>query len=120
MSTGALLRKKRADQCFACTQANGYSIDFDDWHAEVHGTLPYSRLLKRDERMREFLLSIPLPKYIFTNADQKHANTCLDLMGVADLFQVIHSKLLVCSIEYHQQYARVLSYAEAASFCQTH
>ncbi|BDA41297.1 probable suppressor of disruption of TFIIS [Coccomyxa sp. Obi] len=69
--------------------ANGYTIDFDDWHAEVHGTLPYSRLLKRDDRMREFLQSIPLPKYIFTNADQKHADTCLELMGVADLFQGI-------------------------------
>ena len=54
----------------------------------MHGTLPYSRLLKRDDQLRALLESIPLPKFIFTNADQKHAETCLDLMGVADLFQV--------------------------------
>lgn len=71
-----------------CVQTNGYAIDFDDWHAEVHGTLPYSRLLKRDDNMRKFLQSIPLPKYIFTNADRKHADTCLAIMGVADLFEV--------------------------------
>ncbi len=77
-------------------QANGYSIDFDDWHAEVHGTLPYDRLLKRDNQLRKFLESIPLPKYIFTNADQKHAETCLDIMGVADLFKVTHCCGFMC------------------------
>ena len=66
----------------------GYQIDFDDWHAAVHGTLPYHRLLKRDKGLRQLLQSIPLPKYVFTNADRKHADTCLELMGVADLFEV--------------------------------
>jgi FMN phosphatase YigB (HAD superfamily) len=69
-------------------QANGYQIDFDHWHDAVHGTLPYDRLLQRDEKMRRFLQGIPLPKFIFTNADRKHADRCLGLMGVADLFEV--------------------------------
>ena len=70
-------------------QANGYQIDFDDWHAAVHGTLPYERMLHEDKAMRELLQSIDLPKYVFTNADTKHAEICLRLLGIADLFQVI-------------------------------
>ena len=27
-------------------------IDYDDWHAHVHGVLPYDRCLARDERLR--------------------------------------------------------------------
>ena len=69
-------------------QANGYQIDFDDWHAAVHGTLPYERMLHEDKAMRELLQSIDLPKYVFTNADTKHAEICLHLLGIADLFQV--------------------------------
>ena len=69
-------------------QANGYQIDFDDWHAAVHGTLPYEQMLHEDTAMRQLLQSIDLPKYVFTNADIKHAETCLRLLGIADLFQV--------------------------------
>ena len=69
-------------------QANGYQIDFDDWHAAVHGTLPYERMLHEDKPLRKLLQSIDLPKYVFTNADCKHAETCLRLLGIADLFQV--------------------------------
>ena len=67
---------------------HGYQIDFDDWHAYVHGTLPYERLLAEDSAMRALLQSIPLPKYVFTNADRAHAERCLRLMGITDLFQV--------------------------------
>ena len=69
-------------------QANGYQIDFDHWHAAVHGTLPYERMLHEDKPLRQLLKSIDLPKYVFTNADSKHAETCLRLLGIADLFQV--------------------------------
>lgn len=71
-------------------QANGYQIDFDAWHAAVHGTLPYKRMLKKDLPLRQLLESIALPKYVFTNADTKHAEICLALLGIADLFQVDH------------------------------
>ena len=69
-------------------QANGYIIDEDEWHAFVHHRLPYRQLLARDEALREMLASIRLPKFIFTNADCKHASICLELLGIADLFEV--------------------------------
>jgi len=53
----------------------------------VHHRLPYSKLLARDEALRDMLHSIKLPKLIFTNADQKHAAICLELLGLADCFQ---------------------------------
>ena len=74
--------------CHLYVQANGYQIDFDDWHAAVHGTLPYEQMLHEDKPLRKLLQSIDLPKYVFTNADCKHAETCLCLLGIADLFQV--------------------------------
>ena len=36
-------------------QAKGYVIDYDDWHAHVHGVLPYDRCLMRDERLRAII-----------------------------------------------------------------
>lgn len=71
-------------------QANGYQIDFDHWHAAVHGTLPYEQMLQEDRPLRQLLQSIDLPKYVFTNADKKHAETCLRLLDISDLFKVIH------------------------------
>ena len=71
----------------AVLQAQGYEIDYDDWHADVHGTLPYVELLPKDVALRKMLQSIPLPKHIFTNADTRHAAICLDRMGIADCFQ---------------------------------
>jgi len=69
-------------------QANGFNIAYDHWHKLVHGSLPYERLLKKDEELRDLLSSIPMPKYVFTNADKKHAETCLRLLGIDDLFEV--------------------------------
>lgn len=40
-----------------------------------------------DPTLRALLLSIPLPKYVFTNADRAHAARCLALLGVADCFE---------------------------------
>ena len=54
----------------------------------MHHRLPYRQLLGRDEALREMLASIALPKFIFTNADRKHAAICLELLGIADLFEV--------------------------------
>ena len=41
----------------------GYKLDYDDWHAYVHGRLPYEDLLKPDPKLREMLLSIPQKKW---------------------------------------------------------
>lgn len=70
-------------------QANGYSIDYDDWHADVHGSLEYEKYLKPDPVLRKLLDSIPVTKYIFTNADIKHAERCLDLLGLRECFSGI-------------------------------
>lgn len=69
--------------------AAGTKIDYDDWHTHVHHALPYSQLLRPDPAMRALLQSVTLPKYIFTNADRKHAEICLKLMGLEDLFEGI-------------------------------
>jgi len=68
-------------------QASGYTIDFDEWHAFVHGRLPYEKYLKPHPKLRALLDSLPMEKYVFTNADRCHASKCLDLMGIKDCFQ---------------------------------
>ncbi|KAL6776209.1 hypothetical protein ACKKBG_A20270 [Auxenochlorella protothecoides x Auxenochlorella symbiontica] len=122
------------DLCFKCYMqygttmaglvAQGYKIDADHWHAEVHHSLPYEQYLRRDAKLRSMLQRIPLPKYIFTNADRKHARICLDLLGVADCFQGVvafedvqaaaaargwarHGRPVVCKPE-HQAYLLAL------------
>lgn len=42
-------------------QAQGYKIDADHWHAEVHHSLPYEQYLRRDAKLRSMLQRIPLP-----------------------------------------------------------
>ena len=34
------------------------------------------------------LQAVAVPKWVFTNADVKHAERCLDLLGIRDCFQV--------------------------------
>lgn len=67
--------------------ARGHVIDFDEWHAAVHGSLDYERYLAPDPALRALLLSVPLPLYVFTNADDTHTKRCLSILGVADCFQ---------------------------------
>jgi hypothetical protein len=74
-------------------QAEGRKIDFDHWHAEVHHELPYSELLHPDCRSREALFSMRVPRYIFTNADQIHAELCLQRLGLEGCFQVCATEL---------------------------
>lgn len=69
-------------------QATGYDIDADDWHKHVHHALPYEKYLKKDDALRRLLQQIPLPKYVFTNGDRKHAEICLRLLGITDCFKV--------------------------------
>jgi pyrimidine 5'-nucleotidase len=70
-------------------RAQGYEIDYEDWHKDVHGALPYHDLVQEDPELRRLLLSLPQPKYIFTNGDIKHARTVLSIVGIADIFQDI-------------------------------
>uniref|UniRef100_A0A0E0AN58 Uncharacterized protein n=1 Tax=Oryza glumipatula TaxID=40148 RepID=A0A0E0AN58_9ORYZ len=66
----------------------GYDFDYDDFHACVHGTLPYEKL-KPDPVLRHLLLSLPQRKIIFTNSDKAHAATVLKKLGLEDCFEGI-------------------------------
>ncbi|XP_057449206.1 uncharacterized protein C24B11.05-like [Lotus japonicus] len=72
-------------------RAIGYDIDYDDFHSSVHGRLPYKSLLKPDHVLRGILLSLPVRKIIFTNADTAHAVRALRSLGLEDCFERIIS-----------------------------
>ncbi|KAL7601657.1 hypothetical protein Lser_V15G26141 [Lactuca serriola] len=67
-------------------KALGYKFDDDEFHALVHGTLPY-HTLKPDLVLRNILLSMPQRKIIFTNADKAHAAQVLSRMCLEDCFE---------------------------------
>lgn len=69
-------------------RAIGYSFSYDDYHSFVHGRLPYEKL-KPDPVLRHLLLSIPIRKVIFTNADKVHAVKALNKLGLEDCFEGI-------------------------------
>ncbi|CAN1236492.1 Uncharacterized protein C24B11.05 [Linum grandiflorum] len=70
---------------FRNLQALGYEFDNDEFHACVHGTLPYNKL-KPDPVLRNLLLSMPQRKIIFTNGDKAHAAEALRRLGLEDCF----------------------------------
>ncbi|KAK9668721.1 hypothetical protein RND81_13G081300 [Saponaria officinalis] len=69
-------------------RAIGYDFDYDEYHSFVHGRLPYDNL-KPDPILRNILLSIPIRKVIFTNADKIHAAKALSKLGLEDCFEGI-------------------------------
>ncbi|KAK7337609.1 hypothetical protein VNO77_18192 [Canavalia gladiata] len=69
-------------------KAAGYDFDNDEFHAYVHGRLPYEKL-KPDPVLMNLLLSMPQPKIVFTNADQAHAHEVLNRLGLKDCFDCI-------------------------------
>lgn len=69
-------------------RAIGYDFDYDEYHSFVHGRLPYENL-KPDPVLRSLLLSLPIRKLIFTNADRVHAIKVLDRLGLEDCFEGI-------------------------------
>ncbi|XP_010937594.2 LOW QUALITY PROTEIN: uncharacterized protein C24B11.05 [Elaeis guineensis] len=69
-------------------RAIGYTFDYDDYHSFVHGRLPYDKL-KPDPILRHLLLSLPIRKVIFTNADKVHAAKVLSKLGLEDCFEGI-------------------------------
>ncbi|XP_068659924.1 uncharacterized protein C24B11.05-like [Aristolochia californica] len=64
----------------------GYEFDNDEFHAYVHGRLPYESL-KPDPVLRNLLLSMTQRKIIFTNADKAHAAQVLSRLGLEDCFE---------------------------------
>ncbi|KAL6987637.1 hypothetical protein U1Q18_013384 [Sarracenia purpurea var. burkii] len=69
-------------------RAIGYDFDYDEYHSFVHGRLPYENL-KPDPVLRHLLLSLPIRKVIFTNADKVHAAKVLSRLGLEDCFEGI-------------------------------
>ncbi|KAJ8754198.1 hypothetical protein K2173_002098 [Erythroxylum novogranatense] len=69
-------------------RAIGYDFDYDEYHSFVHGRLPYENL-KPDPVLRSLLLSLPVRKVIFTNADKVHALKVLSKLGLEDCFEGI-------------------------------
>nr|CAB3455071.1 unnamed protein product [Digitaria exilis] len=69
-------------------KVSGYDFDNDDFHACVHGRLPYEKL-KPDPVLRLLLLSLPQKKIIFTNSDKNHAATVLKKLGLDGCFDAI-------------------------------
>nr|AAM65114.1 unknown [Arabidopsis thaliana] len=69
-------------------RAIGYEFDYDEYHSFVHGRLPYDNI-KPDLVLRSLLLSLPLRKVIFTNADRVHAAKALKKLGLEDCFEGI-------------------------------
>lgn len=69
-------------------RAIGYDFDYDEYHSFVHGRLPYENL-KPDPVLRTLLLSLPIRKVIFTNADMIHAAKVLSKLGLEDCFEGI-------------------------------
>lgn len=59
----------------------GHALDPDHWHERVHAPLKYEELLARDDRLVEMLRRLRTPKLVFTNADRKHMDVCLRLLG---------------------------------------
>jgi putative hydrolase of the HAD superfamily len=63
-------------------------VDADDFLAYVHD-LPIQDMVQPDPALREFLQSLPLRKFIFTNADAAHAGRILNALRVQDCFDGI-------------------------------
>lgn len=69
--------------------AKGHKLDFDHYHAYVHGVLDYKNLLSAQPATRQTLADMALQKHILTNADAKHTAACLERLGLTDCFQSI-------------------------------
>lgn len=67
---------------------HGYQLDVDDWHAAVHDSLEYDRLLLEQPTTRQVLAQLNLQKHLLTNADARHAIKCLKRLGISDCFEV--------------------------------
>ena len=77
-------------------------IDHYEWHKAVHGQLGVESILQPDAGLRAMLASLPQQGrlWVFTNADETHAESCLAALGVRDLFAG------VVAFEHMQEFAK--------------
>lgn len=88
IDTLSSLLYKNYGTTMAGLRAIGHDLDYDEYHSFVHGRLPYDNL-KPDPILRSLLLSLPIRKVIFTNADGVHAAKVLNKLGLEDCFEGI-------------------------------
>jgi putative hydrolase of the HAD superfamily len=62
-----------------------YEVDSDEYLAFVHD-LPLEKYIKPDPELHKILSSLPQRRWIFTNADDKHAARVLNILGIQDCF----------------------------------
>lgn len=60
-----------------------------DWFLNHVHPLDEADELQFQPGLRDFLISIPLPKSILTNANHQHAKTVLEKLEIADLFEAV-------------------------------
>lgn len=78
-------------------RAEGYRLDFDEYHGFVHGRLPYHKL-RPDPELRRMIEALPVRKFVFTNGDRAHAATCLSRLGLDGCFaDVIHFERIMAA-----------------------
>lgn len=65
-----------------------HQVDADDYLAYVHD-LPLHEFIKPDPELRQMIQSLPLKRFIFTNADRNHALRVLQTLDLADCFEGI-------------------------------
>jgi pyrimidine 5'-nucleotidase len=63
-----------------------YQVDTEDYLAFVHD-IPLDQYLYPEPAVRSLLLSLPQPKWIFTNADEAHARRVLSVLNLSDCFR---------------------------------
>ena len=67
---------------------NHHQIDADEYLAFVHD-LPLEKFLTPDPIIRSLLANLPQQKWIFTNADEAHAQRVLTILELSDCFNGI-------------------------------
>jgi len=67
---------------------HAYDVDAEDYLAYVHN-LPLEKYIAPNPELRQMLLSLPLKRWIFTNADSNHARRVLHLLHLSDCFHGI-------------------------------
>jgi len=65
-----------------------HQVDADDYLAYVHD-LPIHEFIQPDPELRQMLLTLPLRRFIFTNADRDHAKRVLQTLNLTDCFEGI-------------------------------
>lgn len=62
-----------------------HQVDADDFLAYVHD-IPLQDYLQPDPEVKEMLLSLSHPRWVFTNADDAHARRVLQILDLAECF----------------------------------